>query len=226
MTFLFKYPTRARPDWFRETLAAYYSQLSGKHRYRFVVTMDEDDETMNNAVIRNWLNAQENLSYDYGDHHSKVEAINDGVPADDWDIIVLVSDDMVPVVAGFDDVIAADMQRHLPALDGCLKYADGFRPATDPLMTWTVMGRGFYQWYGNLYHPAYKGTWCDNELTEVALARGKLVICESQLVRHDWRKNGNRDENYLRDDRFYEQDRRTYELRKRFGFRVKQKEAL
>jgi len=50
-----KFPTRGRPEKFKEVFSRYLSMLSGKHSVQFVITMDEDDETMNNPTMRQWL---------------------------------------------------------------------------------------------------------------------------------------------------------------------------
>ena len=211
MRLLFKYPSRDRPDWFKETLATYYSKLSGNHTYRFVITLDEDDMTMNNSPMREWLNHQSHLTYLFGDHRSKVEACNSDMPDDEWDIVILVSDDMVPLVHGFDDLIVQDMQAHFPQLDGVIKYPDGYRPKEDPIITFTIMGRQFYERYGFLYWPTYKSQWCDNELTDVAIQWGKYFNCADRLgtIRHQWQKHGV-DNNYRRDHDLFMKDQQTY----------------
>src|SRR4030043_73973 len=96
--FLFKYPTRGRPDWFKQTLENYFNKLSGKHQYQFIIAMDTDDASMNNQEMRNWLalKAGNVLTYYYSNHRTKIEACNSGIPDEGWDILVLVSDDMVP----------------------------------------------------------------------------------------------------------------------------------
>ena len=50
---LVKFPSRNRPEKFRDILDNYTSRTSGKHEVRFVVTMDSDDVTMNNDEIKN-----------------------------------------------------------------------------------------------------------------------------------------------------------------------------
>ena len=53
--------------------------LSGKHSVQFVITMDEDDETMNNPSMRQWLTTRQqnaDIEFFYGNSQSKVEAVN------------------------------------------------------------------------------------------------------------------------------------------------------
>jgi FkbM family methyltransferase len=214
MKFLFKYPSRGRPDWFRDTLAAYYGKLSGKHEYQFVITLDADDASMNTAPMRNWLNAQNNLSYHYGTHRSKIEACNADVPEDGWDILVLVSDDMTPLVQDFDDVIAQDMQRQFPGLDGALHYNDG---VAQKLIRLSIMGRKLYERLGWVYYPAYQGQWCDNEFTDITRLWERYWYTDQMIIRHDHQKHGY-DDIYRKGEASFHADREIYEWRKAKGF--------
>lgn len=220
MKFLFKYPTRGRPDWFKETLTAYHQKLSASHECQFLVTMDEDDPTMNNDAMRQWLDSHKHLYYGYGPAAGKIHAINRDMPKEGWDVVVLVSDDMLPLVNGFDDIIAQDMQRCLPAFDGVLHYWDHYRPKEDDIVTWTVMGRAFYEQYGFLYYPAYKGMWCDNELTDISRIWGKYARCDAEIIKHQWQKYGV-DAIYERDNDNFHADKTLYEARKAQGFPIK-----
>ena len=69
-------PTRSRPSKFKTLLETCISFLSDKHEVRFVVTCDEDDKTMNNIEIREWLSHLQktvDLVYYYGNSTSKVK---------------------------------------------------------------------------------------------------------------------------------------------------------
>ncbi|OHB57734.1 MAG: hypothetical protein A2173_03810 [Planctomycetes bacterium RBG_13_44_8b] len=217
--FLFKYPTRGRPDWFKQTLENYFNKLSGKHQYQFIIAMDTDDASMNNQEMRNWLalKAGNVLTYYYSNHRTKIEACNSGIPDEGWDILVLVSDDMVPVEKGFDDIIAQDMQREFPNLDGALHYPDGL--AGQKLLTYSVVGKNLYEMIGFVYWPAYRGTWCDNDFMDTVILWGKYWYSPRNIVRHFWQKNGV-DEVYRKGESTYQDDRKIYEWRKAKGFPV------
>lgn len=219
MRFLFKYPTRSRPEWFKKTLREYYKRLSGEHEYHFMIAMDPYDESMNNTTMRGFLEIQRHLVYYYCPHENKIDACNSGLKAFlwPWDIVILISDDMLPTKDGFDDIIAEDMLKHFPDLSGCLHYWDQYRPKEDPVMTWSVLGRKFYDRYGCLYHPAYKSQWCDNELSEVAESWGKIARPKSVIVKHEWQKHGS-DPSYQRGHKDFADDKATYEERKAKGF--------
>ena len=100
MRLLIKFPTRSRPDKFKQVLEMYIDYLSGKHDVRFVITCDEDDETMNNPEVRKWFaSLQEsgvNLTAYYGDSKSKIEACNANMENETFDVGLLASDDMIP----------------------------------------------------------------------------------------------------------------------------------
>lgn len=218
MRFLFKYPSRGRPEWFQETLTTYFQMLSGEHSYRFIIALDTDDACMHTPEMKKFLSKQPNTTVHVADHKSKVEACNSAMPSpSDFDIVVLVSDDMIPQKEGFDRRLARDMLGCFPEMDGIIGYPDGCRPANDNLVTWTVMGSGFYKRYGFLYNPAYHSLWCDNELTDLARQWGKLAVGEPGIVRHMWRSRG-MDTTYADSENDNERDKLVYLDRREKGF--------
>ena len=94
MRILCKYPTRSRPELFKQTLERWQSFQSGKHSVRWVVSADVDDRTMNTEEMKTYCLARRVDIY-FGNSSTKIEAINaDMEKAGDWDILVLVSDDI------------------------------------------------------------------------------------------------------------------------------------
>ena len=72
-----KFPTRNRPEKFKTVFSKYLSFLSGRHDVRFVVSMDEDDTTMNTPEIKDWFETQKksaDIKYCYGYSKSKIDA--------------------------------------------------------------------------------------------------------------------------------------------------------
>ncbi len=217
MKFIYKYPSRGRPDWFKETLAKWYENISGSHEFEFHVTMDDDDASMNNSLIRNWLNNQRNLQYSYGPWENKIQACNACMPDTPWDIYVLVSDDMIPMTRGFDDIIFSEMTTRFPDLDGVLHFFDG---TTRDTMTCSIVGRKFYERMGFVYWPSYRGVWCDNEITELAKQAGKYHFDDRMIIQHKWRQNSQYgcDEVYQKGESTFQQDRIIFENRQKRGF--------
>jgi hypothetical protein len=184
--------------------------------------MDEDDDTMNNEFIRNFLDdlvsTKVDIKYAYGVSKSKIEAINADMDGESADAVVVVADDYLPIVHGYDDIIFKQFDKHFPQYDGAIKFHDGFR--SDDLMTMSVLGWNLYQSLNYLYHPAYRSVYADNELTEVCILLGKLQIVDQCIIQHQWSviqdslffRNENRD--------LYNQDLKTYEQRKAINFEI------
>ncbi len=223
MKFLFKYPTMGRPEWFKETLQKYMSMLSGKHEYLFLLTMNEDDPTMNNPKMIEWIeNLDEgkmDIVYRFGVYGDKIEAINADVSiVTNFDILFLISDDMIPLVTGFDDLIVKAMEVHFPDLDGALHYHDGCC-GKDKCITLSIMGKKLYDTLGYIYHSDYKSFYCDNEFTDVVRQMNKVVYIPTIIVKHEWQGWGkDRDTIYNLNTQKGKDDEQTYKGRKKAGF--------
>ena len=110
MKILFKYPTFRRPKWFIQTLQKYYDMLSGENECSFLITLNEDDETMNNDDMKSFMDQFPYLTYIYGNHKNKIAAVNADMDRLEFDILYLISDDMIPVISGFDKIIVKGME--------------------------------------------------------------------------------------------------------------------
>ena len=218
---LFKYPTRNRLVWFQKTLLAYYDMLSDNCNFEFAITLDKDDADMDNASIRLLMAALVNLTYFYGDHKNKIEACNADIDLKkDWDILILVSDDMVPVVKDFDKIIVESMLKHFPDLDGALHFNDGHE-GDKRNITYSILGRKLYEKIGHVYHPDYLSFFCDNEFTDVVKGMGKYHYDSRVIVEHQhWSCKGAppKDSLYKRNSKMGRPDRETYLRRKAAGF--------
>src|SRR5690606_20121967 len=73
-----------------------------------VITIDYLDIRMNSWRMIRWMEAR-GAEVHVGNSKSKVQAINADIPKDQWDILVLASDDHVPVHNGWDERIVQDM---------------------------------------------------------------------------------------------------------------------
>ncbi len=220
MKILFKYATKSRPAWFKKTLETYQSMFSGKHFCFFVVSMNEDDPTMNNLDMRTYLLEKTNVAFNYGNYRGKIEAINADMEGALFDILVVVSDDMIPVVKGFDDIIVTDMKKYFPNLDGALHYPDGIQ--RDNLITCSIMGRKLYEYFGYIYNPEYMSLWCDTEFTHVVKQLNKVKFIDRTIIRHEWRKHN--DALYTHNNDLFQRDKQIFDTRRAQGFPLKQKE--
>jgi len=182
---LIKFPTRNRPEKFKKVLQLYIDMLSGKHNVRFVVTMDEDDSTMNTQEIKEWLNSLPvNIKYNYGHSKTKIQAVNADLDGEEADVLLLASDDMIPQIKNYDDIIFQGFEQVFPDFDGAIKFNDGLR--NDDLMTLCVMGWPLYKQFGYIYHPEYTSLYADTEQTMVLKKMQKFAVSEICLIKHVW----------------------------------------
>ena len=180
MKILFKYPTRQRPLMFSKTLMKYY-ELMKNNNFEFLISCDNDDESMNSKEIKDFLQQFPNLSIRYDNNKTKIDAVNCGVSEKNFDIVVLVSDDMIPEVEGYDEIIRNDMKSNFPDTDGGLWYFDGWNKK---ICTLSILGKKLYDRFNYIYHPSYKTQWCDNEYTEVTQKMNKLYYSDCVIIRH------------------------------------------
>jgi hypothetical protein len=174
---------------------------------------------MNNRDMIAQLKTFPKLSYFFGNSPSKIAACNADISLDTkWDIIVLVSDDMIPIVPEFDKVIVSDMKANFPDTDGALHYNDGLF-GKDNTITLSIMGRKLYEYFGYMYHPDYKSFYCDNEFTEVVRALKKHYYNPKVIIQHKWHGGpGSEDDLYKKNSRDNDADCKTYNNRKALGF--------
>jgi hypothetical protein len=219
---LIKYPTRSRPKLFLDTLDKYINLLHDKVNYSVMVTADVDDNTMHNKEMLEAVLSRTNCNISYGNSKTKIEAINaDMNIIEDWDIVLLASDDMIPQVEGYDNIIRELFELHFPEGDGALWLNDG--KTFDKLNTIVLMQRKRYEKFFYLYHPSYKSLWPDNEYTEVGLRDKKLVYIPDVIIKNespDWQGNIPVDKLYIENNKLYNLDKGNYERRKQRGFPI------
>ena len=224
MNVLFKYATRSRPELFKRGLESIINNCTGK--YHILVSIDEDDESMNNEKMLTYIYSSLHTSVKRGVSKNKIDAINRDVNdfterMYDWDILVNMSDDMVFTQKGFDDDIRGCMSFYgaLINLDQCLHFPDGNR---SDLITMAIMGRAYYDRFGYIYHPDYKSLYCDNEMTDVAKTLNCYRYCDLQIFEHlhpAYSRHGAIfDAQYQHTESFMNEDRMTYLKRKSINF--------
>jgi hypothetical protein len=191
MRILLKFPTRSRPQQAMRVLQQYSNMATNPKSIGVAMSCDSDDDSMTRMLVRDEfdriLGQFEWHQMYYGNSKSKIEACNADMEKIEyaWDIVVLVSDDMVPIVRGYDDVIRSHMMASFPDTDGILWFNDGHQE--DKLNTLSVMGRTMYQSFGYIYHPSYKSFYCDTEFTDLCRGRlkSKCIYIPTCIVRHE-----------------------------------------
>jgi hypothetical protein len=219
MKLLIKYPTRGRKIKFLSTLQKYYNFLSKKNDVTFLITMDDDDSELNNDFVREVLDTYDNLIYFYGDSNTKIEAINNDLDkVGEWDILLLASDDMIPSVKGYDEIIINEMKNNYPDTDGVLWFNDGYQG--NKLNTLCVLGKKYYERFGYIYHPSYKSVWSDNEFMSVANILNKQKYFEQTIIKHEHPDYGfgNRDFIHSDNQKNESSDKKIFEIRKSKNF--------
>ena len=212
MRLLVKFPSRNRNQQFLATLRLYVLKCNHPLLTDFLITLDTDDASMihSHDEIASILVGHRHQIV-YGTSKNKIDAINrDMELATDWDILLLASDDMIPEVQGYDDVIRETMRAHYPDLDGVLWFNDGY--VGDKLNTLVCMGSAYYTRDGYIYNPAYKSFFCDNEFMDRANERKLQTYIPQCIVRHQHPANtgATADDLYTHNDRYWNEDEKTY----------------
>ena len=217
---LIKLPTRSRPEKFFKVLDLYYQKLSGTIPYQFLISGDVDDKSMNCAQVIDHLKTYSNLNFYFSESDGKIEAVNRDIEKHlDFDILLVASDDMIPVADGYDRIIADKMRAHFPDFDGTLNLYDGHCGAE--LNTIPIMGKKYYERFGYVYYPDYKSVCCDLEFTLVAELLNKNTVCNDLILRHDHPAYGApTDELYQLNEsnEFFVHDKKLLQQRKAINF--------
>lgn len=215
MRFLFKFASRGRPESFKDSLTRHLNHLSKKNTYKFVFSFDNDDPSMKNDDILNFLDSL-NINYEafYGDNKTKIEAYNANLENQDFDVLVLLQDDMIPCIQNYDEIIREIMETNENGLDTTIHFNTS--RWVNLLDVWCVMGKKYYDRFGYIYHPDYKSIACDNEYTEVAKMLNRSIFTEISPFYH----NNISDETTLKNWYFNTEDDQTYHRRKAINFEI------
>lgn len=219
MKFLIKFPTRGRSNKFLNVLKKYIEFLDDKTT-KIIVTCDIDDLDMNQPHVKEVLSSYDNVKVCYGENKSKIEAINADLEGEYFDIVLLASDDMIPIKKGYDSIIKEKMYEHYPDTDGILWFNDGYQGKK--LNTLCILGKKYYDRFNYIYHPEYISVWCDNEFMMVGNILNKQTYFDEVIIEHqhpDW-GFGIRDEIHTLNFKHELYDRELYNRRKMINFEL------
>lgn len=214
---LVRMPTRGRPEQALRVLQRYRSMAQS--HVAIEVVIDTDDEMMNCALVLQQL-CDLDVVITVGNHKSKIEAVNGG-RVDDWSILVLASDDMCPVVQGYDARIVEEMNKHFPLRDGALNFNDSYnrdhvRSGQPILNTLPIIGRHLWEQFGYVYHPSYGSLYVDDEFTELMTQMRRLVFIDDVIIEHRHYAAGKAPKDVLythNDDKWGALDKQLFEQR-------------
>lgn len=220
MKLLIKFPTRSRPEKFFSVLDKYYNLLDELSNTRFIISCDTDDLTMNCEIVINKFKEYKNLEFYFSENKNKIEAINANMHDDDYDIILLASDDMIPQEKGYDTIIKQSFKKFFPDTDGVLWFNDGYQGSR--LNTLCILGKKYYNRFGYIYNPSYVSLWCDTEFTDVSKILNKVKYIPHVIIKHEhpvW-LGEKWDELQVKNDSFNNIDQINYENRKKHNFYI------
>lgn len=222
MKILIKYASRGRPDLYKQSIEN-ITQSIKTDNYNILVTADRDDLTMYDTDILEFNKKYPKVKAIYGYSVSKVHAINRDLERleefgfADFDLLINFSDDMKFVVNGWDEIMVNLIKQRWPdTLDFFAHFNDGY--VGDKLPTMSIMGREYYERFGWIYAPFYKGFSCDAEAMFVAQMLEKHHYFETLLFKHLHPSNDPQnvpsDATYQLNDKFGHPDTEMYFKRK------------
>lgn len=227
MRILLKCPTRSRPEKLMKTLRTYVNLAKNRGEIGVAISCDTDDTSMTRSSVQEEIRSILSLlawhRIFYSDNKTKIQACNANMNEIDypWDIVVLVSDDMIPRIEGWDVVIRTHMNSYFPDTKGILWFNDGFQG--EKLNTLCIYGRKMYETLGYIYEPSYKSLFCDTELTD--RCRSDLApFCKYVpycIIRHEHPGTGfaqNMDPLYAKNQTYWNEDMYTYIRRKTYSY--------
>jgi hypothetical protein len=214
---LMKFTSRERFAQLTKCVIEYHRLANNTKDMFWLFTFDDDDTSYNDQEFKHLMDY---LKIDYkaifGVSHSKIDAINrdvNKVTNVDWDILLNISDDQLPIMQGYDDLIREYMPE---SLDHSLWFNDGHQ---SEIITQEILGRKYYDNQGYIYYPAYKSFFCDNESTQVAEKHNKLIKSPICIVKHFhpvWGAN-----EHIQDDELYKKNNAHWEHDKELHFKRK-----
>lgn len=234
MNILINFATRSRPDKFKHVMDHLRRFTAEPEKIIVLIKADEDDQSMNQPKVWAYLNeftreTRIRTHITYGERSSKIGAINRDINLiKGWDVLVNISDDMLPNTPEWDNVLRTNVRRVWADTDFFAHFNDG--RVNEALCTLSIIGRAYYRRDGYVYHPLYKSFSCDAEAMYVAMMRGKHHYFPEVLFRHDhaaYVKNAN-DQLYRENSKHSNHDTKLYfeRLNQYFGIPENERTCL
>jgi hypothetical protein len=218
---LVKLPTKFRKEKFFTTLDIFYKMCSDLENTFFLITIDDDDDVMNSEEVSKKMKSYKNLNFYSGYSKSKLSATNrDLEKFTDWDIMVLASDDTIPVLNGWDQDIRENMKTFFSDTDGVLWYNDGFQG--NRLNTLPILGKKYFDRFGYVQYPEYKSCFADNEFMEVSKILNKYKYIDKTIIQHQHPDWGFGQKDYAHDENVknFNYDSNLFNERKKINFNL------
>jgi hypothetical protein len=181
----------------------------------FIINCDNDDFEMTDPITLTELLKYKNTVFYHDNNKTKIEAINRNIDRHlDNDIILLASDDMIPVKQGYDKYIRMGFDRYIPDNDGILWFNDGHQQ--NRLNTLAILGNTYYKRFGYIYHPSYKSLYCDLEFTMVGNHLKKQIYVDNIIIEHRHHSSGQatNDQLYQTNEKYHDEDQLNFKQRR------------
>lgn len=217
---LYNFASRGRYKQFFEVVDT-IKKLSATSNYTILAKFDiGDGDSPNDARLEIYY---PEVKYVRMPPAGKIGAINFGIL--DWaeDIIVNISDDTIPNVRHFDNII----RKHTGPDDFVLfpePYAESqaAKGKNERIAVMSVMGIDYFRRFNYIYWHEYKSFFCDNEATQVARLLGRCKDVDDVIFYHKHPTAGyaTNDDTYKRNMVYWNHDKNVYYKRKAINFGI------
>lgn len=221
MKLLFKFPSRSRKDKMFNCIENIIA-MARTDDYKIQLTLDYDDPAVIGDDIKERIASYGDKVFAlWGQSESKIHAVNRDMEfSGEWDVCLVHSDDFWITKPGFDVSVVENMTQWFPDTNGVLHYPD--QVAGQRLITYSIIGREYYDLFKYLYFGGYWSVYADNEFTDVSklLNRYKYVPEKFLEHRHSIWGFGPPDELLKKTENpaNYKIDGELYKIRKAFNF--------
>lgn len=217
---IIKYPTRGRVNLFAGRLDNIHSTIR-TNNFKIIVCADVDDVEMNSSETRELISRYPKVELRLDKRVNKIHAVNRHTPSDDWDWVLVMSDDMKFLEFGWDQKMWEQIREEWPTgTDFFAHFADGY--VNEKLPTMNICGREYYDRFGYIYHPEYAAVSCDAENMFVAMMLDRYKYFPEVYFHHIHPANTKMpvDRTYRENNEFGDKDTNTYFRRLRRLFDV------
>lgn len=177
MKITYNFASRERPDKFFACLDNITS-LARHDDYEIIATLDADDLSMANSVVRDRIAKYSKVIAYYGLSKNKIDAINKNLCFATGEIICNHSDDMVFITEGFDLYILEAFKD----FNGLVHFPD--QKAGEKLITYAMMHKEYLDLDGWIYNPEFTSVYADNFQQDLSKRRGKYKFVPQKILEH------------------------------------------
>jgi len=223
MNLLFKYTTRERPEWFLRGLKNIVNTLSDLADYEVLVSIDEDDTTMDKQVIAAASFICDKITWDIGQSRTKIEAINRGVhkAKTNWQVLLNMSDDMLFQYPSWDKTMLKRINDEWQgSTDFFAHFDDG--DTGQKIASMSIIGKKYYERTWRIYPREYHSLYADNHVKEEAILLGRYKYFEDVIFKHLHPANApvEQDLLYIRNELYSSIDKEIFNKNKLINFSI------